>query len=207
MSLQTQVNRAYTPGFAGQVVREGPKRAKIARIVSATLGTDPGASTNRISRAFGYSQEIPELGNSPVIQEAEVIVGGATFFGVLGHPQRYALYGQAGNSLAPSYDLPQGAEGEFYDMVTGLMAEVFNFSTAAETINFGDNVGYVPATITTGNNPLAAPYGALVSWPAGSAAPTGVVQIPNARIVAPLSLAASGAGALVSGTTIIQLTQ
>lgn len=207
MSLQTVVNRAYTPFFAGQVVREGPKRAKVARIVSATVGTDPGASTNRISRAFGYSQEIPELGNSPVIQEAEVIVGGANFFGILGHPQRYALLGSNGNALAPSYDLPMGEEGEFYDMVTGLAVEVFNFTTGAETVNFGDNLGYVPSNITTGNNPLAAPYGALVSWAAGSAAPTGVVQIPNARIVVPLSLAASAAGALVSGLTVVQLTQ
>lgn len=207
MSLQTVVNRAYTPGFAGQIVREGPKRAKIARIISATIGTDPGASTNRISRAFGYSQEIPTLGNSPVIQEAEVIVGGANFFGVLGHPQRYALYGKSGDSLAASYDLPQGAEGEFYDMVTGLMVELFNFTTGAETANFGDPVGYVPSSITAANNPLAAPYGALVSWAAGSSAPTGVVQIPNARIVVPLSLAASAAGALVSGLTVVQLTQ
>lgn len=207
MSLQTQVNRAYVPFFAGQAVREGPKRAKIARIVSATLGTDPGASTNRISRAYGYSQEIPELGNSPVVQEAEVIVGGANFFGVLGHPQRYALYGQAGNSLAASYDLPQGAEGEFYDMHTGLGIELFNFTTGAVTPNFGDPVGFVPSNISTANNPLAAPYGALVSWAAGSAAPTGVVQIPNARIVVPVSLAASAAGALVSGLTVVQLTQ
>jgi hypothetical protein len=205
MSLQSTVQRGYVLGFAGQIVRDGPKRAKIARIVSATLGTDPGASTNRISRAFGYSQEVPELGTSPVQQEAEVIVGGANFFGVLGQPQRYALYGKSGDALAASYDLPQGVEGEFFDMVTGMIMEVFNFTTGAETPTYGDPVGYVPSTITTANNPLALPYGALVTWAAGAAVPTGIVQIPTAKIVVPMSLAASAAGALVSGNTIVQI--
>jgi hypothetical protein len=203
--FQTTVNRAYTPGFAGQIVRHGPQRAKPARIVSATLGTDPGASTNRISRVFGYSQEIPELGNSPVVQEAEVIVGGAVFFGILGNPQNQSLYGSAGNALAPSYDLPQGAEGEFFDMFTGIMWEIFNFETAAQNINYGDLLAYVPATITTANNPLALPYGALVSYAAGSALPTGLVAIPGAKVIVPLALAASAAGALVSGLTPAQL--
>lgn len=205
MSLQTTVQRAYVPGFAGQIVRDGPKRAKIAKIISATIGADPGASTNRISRAFGYSQELPTLGSSPVQQEAEVIVGGANFFGILGHPQRYALYGSAGNALAASYDLPQGEVGEFFDMVTGLMAEIFNFTTGAETPTYGDPVGYVPSSISGANNPLALPYGALVTWAKGASVPTGILQIPNAEIVVPMSLAASGAGALVSGTTVIQL--
>ncbi|XAO36912.1 virion structural protein [Pseudomonas phage WP1] len=43
------------------------------------------------------------------------MVGGATFFGILGHPKRHALYGSAGNSLAPGHGLPDGSEGEFFD--------------------------------------------------------------------------------------------
>lgn len=207
MSLQTIVNRAYTPFFAGQLVKEGPKRAKVARIASATLGTDPGASTNRISRAFGYTSEIPDMGQSFVKQEAIVSVGGPNFFGILGHPQRYALYGKSGDSLAASYDLPQYAEGEFFDMATGLGIELFNFTTGSITSNFGDPVGFVPSNITTGNNPLALPYGALVSWAAGAAVPTGIVQIPNARIMVPVTLAASSAGNATSGLTVVQLTQ
>lgn len=203
--LQTTVQRAYALGFAGQIINDGPKRAKPARIVSATVGTDPAASTNRISRAYGYSQEVPELGNSPVVREAEVIVGGANFFGILGHPQHYVLYGSAGNSLAASYDLPQGAEGEFFDMVTGMAVELFNFTTSAETANYGDQVAYVPSNITTANNPLALPYGALILVAAGQAAPTGTILIPNAKVIVPVALAASAAGALVSAVAGISI--
>lgn len=205
MSLQTTVNRAYALGFPGQPLRDGPKRAKPARIISATLGVDPGASTNRVSRAFGYSQDVPTLGSSPVVTEAEVIVGGANFFGILFNPQEYALYGSAGNSLAPSMDLPQGARGNFTDMITGLAAEVFNFTTGAETPVYGDPIGYVPSSITGANNPLALPYGALVTWAAGSSAPTGIVAIPNAKVVIAQPLAASAVGALVSATLGIQI--
>lgn len=206
--LQTTVARAYTTGFQGQIVEDGPRRGRVARINSATLGTDPGASTNRMSRVFGYSADYSIPGGSTVAaRDNLVVVGGSQFFGILAHPERYASYGQAGNSLAPTIDLPQGTDAEFLDMVTGMVAEVFNFTTGAETINYGDSLAYVPSNITTGNNPLALPYGALVSYAAGGAVPTGLIAIPNARVVTPRSLAASGVGALVSTLAIIQLTQ
>jgi hypothetical protein len=205
--LQTSVKRAYTTGFPGQLVEDGPKRARVARINSATLGTDPGASTNRISRAFGYASDIGASGSTYAAREVMVNVGGPDFFGILGHPQRYALYGSAGNSLAASVDLPQGAEGEFFDMATGLIVELFNETTGTYTPTYGDQLCYVPAGITPANNPLALPYGALFSIAAGAAVPTGMILIPNARVVSPLSLAASAVGALVSGSAIVQLTQ
>lgn len=205
--FQSTVYRQYTTGFPGEIVRDGPTRGKIARISSATVGTDPGASTNRISRAFGYSGQVPATGQTNSAQEALVAVGAPVFFGVLGNPKRYALYGTNGGSLSPSLDLPNGSEGEFFDMATGLAVEIFNATTGAETVNFGDPIGYIPNNISTGNNPNALPYGALVSWAAGSAVPTGVVQIPNARVINPVTLAASGPGALVSTYTLAQLTQ
>lgn len=206
--LQTQVNRAYTTGFAGQIVRGGPMRGKVARIASATLGTDPGASTNRLSRAFGYNTDLSIPGGTTVAADDEtVIVGGAEFYGILGNKDRYALYGSSGNSLAASVDLPQGAEGEFYDMCTGLVVELFNETTGAQTVNYGDQLCYVPSNVSTANNPQALPYGALFSIAAGAAVPTGMVLIPNARIMTPRSLAASAVGALVSQLAIVQLTQ
>ncbi len=207
--FQSTVNRQYTTGFPGEIVRDGPTRGRIARITSATLGTDPGASTNRISRAFGYSGDMPAQGPSTyAAMEALVAVGAPVFFGILGNPKRYALQGNSlGGSLAPSLDLPLGNEGEFFDMAGGFIAEVFNASTGAETINFGDQLGYVPNNISTGNNPNALPYGALVSFAAGAAVPTGIVLIPNARIMNPVTLAASAPGALVSTYTLVQLTQ
>ncbi len=205
--FQSTVYRQYTTGFPGEVVRDGPTRGKMGRISSATVGTDPGASTNRISRAFGYSGQVPATGITNALVEALVAVGGPIFFGILGNPKRYALYGTNGGSLAASLDLPNGAEGEFFDMAMGFVAEIFNMTTGAETVNFGDPIGFIPNNISTGNNPNALPYGALVSWAAGAAVPTGVVQIPNARVTNPVTLAASGPGALVSTYTLIQLTQ
>lgn len=214
MTFQKSVARQYTAGFPGELFRDGPTRAKPAIIVSATVGVDPGASTNRISRAFGYSADLPPVGNvanplqsTNAVIEQQVVVGGATFFGVLFHPKHYALLGTTnGGTLAPSLDLPKYATAEFCDMGI-LVAELFNETTGAKTMNYGDGVAYVPSNITAGNNPLALPYGALVSYPAGGAVPTGMVAIPNARVVNTAALGASAVGALVSGYTAIQLTQ
>lgn len=206
--LQTTVNRAYTTGFQGQIVREGPTRGKVARIASATIGTDPAASTNRMSRAFGYSADISIPGGTTVAaQEASVVVGGPTFFGILGHPERYALFGSASSSLSPSLDLPLGAEGEFFDMTTGMVIECFNSTTGSYTANFGDQLCFCPAGVSTANNPQAMPYGALFSIAAGAAVPTGMVLIPNARIIKTVTIGASSVGSPVSTLTIAQLTQ
>lgn len=208
MTFQSTVNRNYTTGFPGEIIKDGPTRGKTARISSATLGTDPGASTNRMSRAFGYSSDQPAEGTTYSAIEQIVAVGAPVFFGLLGNPKRYALFGTtSGGPLAASVDLPQGEVGEFYDMATGFVAELFNETTGAKNMTYGDGIAYVPNNISTGNNPLALPYGALVSFPAGGAAPTGFVTIPNARIINTGSLTASGVGALVSTYTEAQLTQ
>lgn len=204
MGFQSSVNRQFTAGFPGEIVRNGPTRAKPARIASVTLGVDPGASTNRISRAFGWSADLAPVG----AMEGSVVVGGAAFFGILGNSKHNALQGTtAGGSLAPSLDLPQYAEGEFFDMATGIVVELFNETTGVKTVNFGDQVAFCPNTISGANNPLALPYGALIAVPAGSAAPTGFTLIPNARIQNPVSMTASALGTLVATYTIIQLTQ
>lgn len=206
--LQQTVLRQYTTGFPGEIVRDGPKRAKPGRIVSATIGVDPGASTNRISRAFGFTSDQAASGSTYSAMQGNVSVGGPNFYGILGNPKHYVLQGtSSGGSLAASMDLPIGTEGEFFDMATGIVLELFNETTGAKTMAFGDQIAFVPNNISTGNNPLALPYGALVSVAAGSAAPTGMILIPNARIQNPVSLTASALGALVSGYTIGQLTE
>lgn len=208
MTFQQTVNRNYTTGFPGELVKDGPTRAKTARITSATLGVDPGASTNRMSRAFGYSGDEGPQGTTYSALEQTAAVGAAPFFGILGNPKRYALLGTtSGGPLAPSVDLPLGEVGEFFDMATGLICELFNETTATKAMTYGDGIAFVPNTISTGNNPLALPYGALVSFPAGGSAPTGFTVIPNARLINTGSLAASGVGALISTYTETQLTQ
>jgi hypothetical protein len=211
MPFQQTVNRQYTTGFAGELVEDGPKRARPARIAALPVGA-LATGPNRISRAFGYAADIGTVGMAASITEAsrsmEVQVGGKVFYGILGHPKHYALFGSADGSLAPSYDLPNGAEGEFFDMATGLVVEVINHTTAAATVTYGDNVGYVPNDMAVADNPLGLPAGALVTWPGDSGPPpTGIVGIPNARVVNAVSMGASAVGALVAATTIIQLTQ
>jgi hypothetical protein len=203
--LQTIVNRAYTTGFPGQIVRVGPQRAKIARITNASVGTDPAASTNRMSRVFGANGDASVLGSTLAAQADLVVLGGAAFYGILGHPERYVMYGQTGNSLAPSIDLPQGAEGEFFDMFTGMVCEVFNPTAAAIAQKYGDTLAYVPNNISTANNPDAIPYGGLVWVAAGGAVPTGMLAVPNAKIIVATSIAASAAGAPASALTIVQM--
>lgn len=208
--LQTTVKRAYTTGFAGQIVRFGPQRSKMARILSATVGTDPAASTNRMSRVFGYSADesmIPGSGSTTLAADAPgVVLGGTDYFGILGHPERYALYGNAGNSLAPSVDLPQGTEGEMFDMVTGMVMEIFNPTTGAVTMNYGDTIAYVPAGISGANNTMVIPIGGLVYVPKGNAIPTGMLAVPgNPIVVSPVPLGASAVGAAVSTYAIVQI--
>jgi hypothetical protein len=204
MGLQTTVRRAYTGGFAGQMVADGPRRAKPGRIQSETVGADAAKSTNRYGRAFGYISDYPsptdvQAGTGYV---ATVTVGGGKFFGILGHPQHSALYGAAGDTLAASMDLPKGAEGEFFDMATGLVVEVLNETTAAKNITFGDQVAYI-----TGVDPQGVPLGGIIAVAAGANAPAGSVLIPNARFMQTLSIPASAAGAPVSALAVVQLTQ
>lgn len=204
MGLQTTVRRAYTGGFAGQLSADGPRRAKPGRIQSDTVGTDAAKSTNRMSRAFGYLSDLPSPTdpNAGTGYVATVVVGGTNFFGILGHPQHSALYGVAGDTLAPSMDLPKGAEGEFFDMATGLIVELFNETTAEKNVTYGDGLAYV-----TGVDAQGVPLGGLIAVPAGGDAPAGATLIPNARIMQTLSIPASAAGEPVSALAVVQLTQ
>ena len=211
--FQQSIQRNYTTGFPGDIVRDGPMRGKVARIESATVGTDPGASTNRITRAFGWSGEAGVVGaNVPggstyAAEAPRVIVGGPLFFGILGHTKHYALSGTADGSLTAALELPVGSEGEFFDMVTGMVVELFNETGATKAIAFGDRLAYVSSAITEAQNLLELPYGALISLPSGAAVPAGFVLIPNARVMTVQSLTASAEGALVVGNAIVQLTQ
>jgi len=198
--LQTTVRRAYTGGFAGQLVADGPRRAKPGRIMS-----DAG---NAMSRAFGWLGEEPNPGDpqAGTANVATVEVGGDVFFGVLGQPTSYALFGTVGDTLGASNELPEGSLGEFFDMVTGMIVEVFNETTAVKNIEFGNGVAYVSGATTAGENPQGVPVGGLVTF-TGATAPAGMTAIPNARVVSGTAAPASAAGDPESVLVVIQLTQ
>jgi hypothetical protein len=200
--LQTTVRRAYTSGFAGQLIEDGPRRARPARIA----GDDP-LSRNHISRAFGWTGEIPVAGSAAdgTAYEAIVTVGGENFFGILGSPQSYALYGDAlGNSLGASLNLPDGSVGEFFDMATGIVVEIFNETNAAISNHYGDRIAY--ATVL--DAAVGVPMGGLICLPNdASAAPAGYAVIPNAKLVRPFDMIASPPNTPVMALAVIQLTQ
>lgn len=207
MTFQKTVYRQYTTGFPGDITRDGPMRAKPGRIIS----DNTGLNVNAISRAFGFNADLSNMGTGETKTLAafdyEVTVGGANFYGVLGHPKHYALYGGADGALSPTDVLPQYSEGEFFDMVTGMTVELFNFDATVVDVAFGWQVAYVLNTATTGDNANNVPHGGLIALAPGAAAPAGTAIIPNARVINPVSIAASSASVLSSTYTIIQLTQ
>jgi hypothetical protein len=197
--FQKVVNRSYTEGFPGQMTFGGPYRAKPGRISSA--------SGNTIGLVFGVSGEVPNGGSTQAVMELRAAVGGTTFLGILGHPQHYALNGTvSGGPLAPSIDLPQWSEGEFFDMVTGMCVAIYNETTSTKAVAYGDSLAYCTTATTALQNPQSVPVGGIISVPAGGSVPAGFQAIPNSKVRNPISLAASAAGAPVAGLTNIQLT-
>lgn len=197
--FQKVVNRNYTAGFVGQVNFGGPYRAKPARITSA--------DGNAVGLAFGVSGEVGSSDDTQAILELTAEVGGLKFLGVLGHPQHYALGGtQAGGPLAASDELPQYAEGEFFDMVTGMVVYLYNETTAPKTVNYGDILAYAGKGITGVQNPQGVPVGGIIALAPATAIPAGFVAIPNSFVRNPVSIAASAAGAPVATPTTIQMT-
>lgn len=201
--LQQTVRRAYTSGFNGQLVEDGPRRARPGRIVAPT---NP-LFQNSMGRAFGFVGEIvlPDSAENGVGYVSEVQLGGPVFFGILGQPTSYALFGTAGDTLGAADDLPDGSVGEFFDMATGLCVQIFNEKDTAITNHFGDRIAYMAGAAAS---PAGVPPGGLIALPPdASAAPAGYIVIPNARLVRTFDMAASPAGVPVVALSIIQLTQ
>jgi hypothetical protein len=198
--LQTTVRRAYTGGFPGQLVEDGPRRARPARIV----GDDP-LSPNHMSRAFGWTGELPPPANvaeAGVAYVAQVTVGGENFFGILGEPQSYALYGGLGGTLDASLNLPDGSVGEFFEMATGIVVEIFNETNAAISNHYGDRIAYATAL----DSAVGVPMGGLICLPPdASPAPAGYAIIPNAKLLRPFDMVASPPNVPVVALAVIQL--
>lgn len=200
MPFQQSVQRQYTTGFVGDIVRDGPLRARVARILSA--------GGNIVGRAFGYSEDLSLLGEGPVKTIAAdapgVVVGGANFFGILFHPKHYASRGGAQGPLSPTLELPVGSEGEFTYMCTGVVVELANPTQAAVSIPFDAGIAY--AVAGSADLPAGIEAGMLVAF-TGEDAPAGFQAIPNARVANPIAIGASTAEALAVGLTFIELTQ
>ena len=218
--FQKTVGRNFTTGFPGDIVRDGPKRAKPGRIIAPSVTPTAKVEVGGvITRAFGYEGDLGTLGgtNAAMTTRAldgySVSVGAKNFFGILGHPKHYVLNGtQTGDTLAASMVLPLGSEGEFFDMVTGLVVQLFNPATSAQSVGFGALVAYVRADADSTKlatlNAAGVPAGGLVAFAPGATIDADVfVTIPNARIQEAHEITASTAGSPASVYAIVQLTQ
>jgi hypothetical protein len=209
MPFQTVVNRNFTTGFPGEIVRDGPTRAKAIRIsaLSAALKANPRFTGNLIGRVYGYTGEVPATGQTLAALAPTVALGGPVYAGLLIHPKHYALQGNSVDGpLGASLAVPDGIEGEVADMVIAI-AEVFNISLTAQSITPAYVVGYIPNNVDAAKETTGIPFGALVAAPTAAAlTDAGGIVIPGAKILNTISLSASAVGAPVAGLTIVQLT-
>lgn len=206
MPFQKIVNRAYTTGFVGEFVRTGPRRVRVGRLIANSAG-----APNRIGRAVGYVSDLSIVGSAGshtlAADDAALRVGDPLFAGLMIHPKHYALSGTSGNALAPSLDLPNGSEVEVAYMATGLVVELVNAGTAVVDVKFGWGLSYVSSATTAEQNPLALQLGTIVPFDPATGVAAGLTIIPNARVLNPVSIAASAKDALVGVTTVVDLTQ
>lgn len=208
MSFQKVVNRNFTTGFVGDIVRDGPLRAVTCRFAPLTGGALSSARNdgNVIGRVFGFVGEVPVSGQTLAALVPTVALGAVPYAGVLIHSKHYALQGNSvDGTLGASMTLPNGSEGEIADMAIPV-AQIYNHTTGALAIQAGWALGYVPNTVDVADEPLGLPFGALVAFNPVSPPPIWLEQIPGAKVKNAITLSASAVGALVAGTTIIQLT-
>lgn len=210
--LQSTVNRNFATGLIGEIVRDGPVRAKPARIISA--GT---TAPNRVGRAFVAAADATPTGTTMAAFDKQATIGDTSgkFLGILAIPKHYTLYGtnsplpgEQGGPLSPTMDLPQGSEGEFVDMGT-LLLEVTNGNDTAQAVPYATGVFFCNAAGAAATGfvvTTAADLGRLYVFP-GTADQTTVPArfTPIAVAFVANALPSTAAGAVAQ--TIVQLTR
>ena len=155
MAFQSTIQFRYTEGFVGEIIADGPVRARTWRLNSQLV------LPNTVGFAYTFASDA--AGTNGNQGTGIVVVGGAgVFAGIAVMPKTLTLNGTAaGGSLAPSYNMLPDTKCELLDM--GKI--VVNLTSAANT--YGLPVYFVQAT------------GELAS---GTAA-AGQTQIPNAKVI------------------------
>ena len=129
MTFQSTVRVDQTTGIVGEIIYDGPTRAKPIIVDSA------GATANTVGFAFTYvtgSDSKAAAGSG----------GGAAFAGILVNPKVYASQGTAAaGTLAPTLDLPDDTQAEILTM--GII--VVNLAVVG-TGAIGEPIFYTDAT-------------------------------------------------------------
>lgn len=207
MGFQQRVNRNFTQGFPGEIVRAGPSRGQSVRIAKLTPAVAARYQGNLVARVYGFTGEVPASGQTLAAIAPIVTIGGPVYAGVLIHPKHYALFGNATEgALGASLKLADGAEAEVSTMNI-IVAEIFNLKIGAVNVTPEFAVGYVPNNVDVAKETVGIPYGALVvAETAEEITDAGCLLLPGVKIENNIGLAASAVGAPVSGLTIVQLT-
>ena len=155
MAFQSTINFRYTEGYVGEIIADGPVRARTWRLNSQVV------LPNTVGFAYTFVSDVSGLNGNQ--GSGIVVVGGnGVFAGVAVMPKTLTLNGTAaGGSLAPSINMLPDTKCELLDM--GKI--VVNLTSAANTYGLG--VYFVQAT------------GELASGTAGA----GQTQIPNAKVI------------------------
>lgn len=139
MSFQSIVRLLQTVGIIGEMIFDGPTRARPLNVNSN------GGTPNTVGKAFTYdAANDDECGPGTV--------GGGAFAGILVNPKHYALNGTvAGGTLAPTLELPDNTNAELLSMGT----IVVNLSIV-DTGKIGESIFYVDASGVLGSGTAAA---------------------------------------------------
>lgn len=133
MTFQSTVRQEQAFGVIGEVIFDGPQRARPANI------KDTPAVDNTIGNAFTY-----EAGVDDSVQIGSA--GAGAFAGILVNPKSYSNPGTAGDTLAATLNLPSNTNAEFLTMGT----IVVNL-TVVGTGQVGEGIFYVDATGALGS--------------------------------------------------------
>ena len=138
MTFQSTVRDDQTTGIVGEIIFDGPTRAKPLNVNSS------GATPNTIGKAFTYITGQDQ-------EAAAGSAGGGAFAGILANPKVYASAGTASGTLEPTLDLPDNTNAEFLTMGT-MIVELTVVGTGA----IGEGIFYVDATGALGSGTAAA---------------------------------------------------
>ena len=138
MTFQSTVRQDQTTGIVGEVLFDGPTRAKPINVNSS------GATPNTIGKAFTYVTGQDE-------EAAAGSAGGGAFAGILVNPKVYASQGTVSGSLEPTLDLPDNTNAELLTM-----GSIVVNLTVVGTGAIGEGIFYVDATGELGSGTAAA---------------------------------------------------
>lgn len=138
MTFQNTVRADQTTGFIGEIIFDGPSRARPINVNSS------GATPNTVGKAFTYITGQDD-------QAAAGSAGGGAFAGILVNPKVYASQGTVSDSLAPTLDLPDNTNAELLTMGT-IVVDL----TIVGTGEIGEGIFYVDATGELGSGTAAA---------------------------------------------------